>query len=166
MRAGETPYRADKKARLPKFISPKNPFASAEVATPTPEPVSVPVAVSPAKPVVTEKKVLRATISAAKAAGWLSEWGKKLNPLTRGSKPAGPARSFAPLVTAAPQQGELSLDTVKVLRNDLSDTDFEVVKPKPAKSVSPVVAMTAEKLEPVGAAWNRITTKFFGVDQP
>lgn len=63
------------------------------------------------------------------------------------------------------QQGELSLETVRVVRNDLSDADFEAGKSAATKPVLPVMALTAEKLEPVGAAWNRLATKFFG-DQP
>ena len=159
LRGGESRYRTDKNARLPKFASPKNPFAPAEVAVEPPVP-------APTKPVVAETKVLRAPVSAAKATGWLSEWGRKLNPLSRGPKPARLVKSLAPLSAPPPQQGELSLDAVKVMRNDLSDTDFEVVRPRATRLVSPVMAMAAEKLEPVGAAWNRITTRFFGVDQP
>lgn len=155
---GESRYRADKRARLPKFGSPKNPFASAEKAATASAPAMS------TQPTAAEKQAWRAA-SEAKAAGWFSEWGKKLNPLSHGSKPAGPARSLAPLPAKPSPQGELSLDRVKVLRNDLSDSDLEVVRPPAAKPVSPVMAMTAAKLEPVGAAWNRLTTKFFGVDQ-
>ena len=166
LRGGESRYRTDKNARLPKFASPKNPFAPAEVAVEPPVTAPGPMPSATAKPVATEKKTLRAPARAAKATGWLSEWGRKLNPLSRGPKPAGLVKSLAPLPGMPPQQGELSLDAVKVMRNDLSDTDFEVVRPRAVRSVSPVMAMTAEKLEPVGAAWNRITTRFFGVDQP
>jgi hypothetical protein len=68
------------------------------------------------------------------------------------------------VVKAVAQQGELSLDGVRVVRNDLSDGDFAVVRPTGSKLVLPVMALTAEKLEPVGAAWQRLTTKFFGPD--
>ena len=55
------------------------------------------------------------------------------------------------------------MDAVRVVRNDLSETDVEIVQPAASK---PVMALTVEKLEPVGAAWNRLTAKFLGVDQP
>ena len=63
---------------------------------------------------------------------------------------------------SAVRQGELSLAEVRVVRNDLRDTDFEVGLPAKTK---PVMALTAEKLEPVGAVWQRLATKFFGTDQ-
>ena len=47
----------------------------------------------------------------------LGRWTLKSNPFKSASKPGG-----APVV-----QGELSLDKVKVLRNDLSDSDLELV---------------------------------------
>lgn len=48
---------------------------------------------------------------------------------TRTSKPAS-ARAFRPL-----RQAELSLETVRVVRNDLSDCDLEVVRPRPQPRV-------------------------------
>ena len=41
-----------------------------------------------------------------------------------------------PRFSKGPVQCELSLDNVKVLRNDLSDTDFEVIA-KPAQQEKP-----------------------------
>jgi hypothetical protein len=161
-------YRVNKQARLPKFISPKNPFASGE--TPAAQVSEQPAAPKPVMAVARAdaseagKQISRAPVS-ARAAEWLGEWGRKLNPLARRSQAPGPVKSAAPSGSPTSLQGELSLDTVKVLRNDLSDTDFEVVRSAAAKPVSPVIAMTAEKLEPVGAAWNRLTTRFFGEDQ-
>ncbi|MSU58088.1 MAG: hypothetical protein EXS35_07900 [Pedosphaera sp.] len=153
-------YRVNKQVRLPKFGSPGNPFeAAGEVAGRNPK----------ASPVTSQPRATAARLDvgavgkkdfgfavAARAASWLGEWGQKLNPLARRSQPrssVGGART--------PLQTELSLDRVKVVRNDLSDTDFEVraaAKPKAASAV-------AETLEPVGAAWNRLTTRFFGDDQ-
>ena len=158
-------YRVNKQARLPKFISPKNPFASGQTAAPGSEPAAEPkpvVAVARADASEAGKKISRAP-RAARATAWLGEWGRKLNPMARSSPLPGPVKSAAPVALPNAQQGELSLETVRVVRNDLSDTDFEVVQPA-AKPVSPVIAMTAEKLEPVGAAWSRLTTRFFGED--
>ena len=55
-------------------------------------------------------------------------WASKLNPLSI-VRPSPVARPETPAV-----QAELSLDTVKVLHNDLSDADVEVVpiKSRPA----------------------------------
>ena len=148
-------YRVNKQARLPKFISPKNPFASGETsAAPVPESPAAPksaVAVARADASEARKTISRAPVS-ARAAGWLGEWGRKLNPLARRSQAPGPVKSAAPGGLPNALQGELSLDAVRVVRNDLSDADFEVVR-------------SAAKLEPVGAVWNRLTTRFFGEDQ-
>ena len=161
-------YRVNKQARLPKFISPKNPFASGETpAAPVPEQPAKPkavVAVAHADASEAGKEISRGAVS-ARAAEWLGEWGRKLNPLARRSQAPGPVKSAAPSGSPTALQGELSLDSVRVVRNDLSDTDFEVARSAAAKPVSPVIAMTVEKLEPVGAAWNRLTARFFGEDQ-
>jgi hypothetical protein len=68
-----------------------------------------------------------------------------------GRRPAG-ARLAPP-----PVQGELSLENVKVLRNDLSDVDLEVVavKPKPAETRREVAtAVSAGRAKP----WARVAT--------
>ena len=71
----------------------------------------------------------------------------------------------------APVQGELSLDAVKPVRNDLSDSDLEVIRvsrPAPVEpvAVTPVVltppAASAEPPEPAGPVWDRLKTQFFG----
>lgn len=162
LRGGEGRYRENKRARLPKFGSPKNPFAPMSEPDPSAannaganqavvqnqEPTVPKVAPAPARPA-----------RAAHLTGWLAEWSARFNPLARSRRPPGPVRSLLP------QQGELSLDRVQVVRNDLRDADLEVTRPTVAKPVSPVVARTAEKLEPVGAAWNRLATRFLGEDQ-
>ncbi len=64
---------------------------------------------------------------------------EKLNPF-RSRTPARISRRERPLFARPAVQTELSLDNVRVVRNDLSDTDLEVValKSKPAKSALPV----------------------------
>ncbi len=149
-RRGESPYRADKQIYLPKFGSPKNPFASANQpggATPPEEtaaaPVKTPITVVAAK---TQKlptfspaprAVNNRSAALEKPAGPVPRPRHslrcmgKLNPFASDSAflaaRAGNAK--------APVQAELSLDAVKVLRNDLSDVDVEVV---PLKSHPPV----------------------------
>jgi hypothetical protein len=74
-----------------------------------------------------------ATARKARGGGWVSQWGSKLSTLV--SQKPKPARSAAPRFNEVPVQGELSLDNIKVVRNDLSDADLEVVTRKmaPAK---------------------------------
>ena len=167
-------YRVDKQARLPKFNSPKNPFIPAEqpVAQTAPAPVFAEtveprpvVATARAGAVIVKQRIFRAPVG-ARVTVWLGEWRKKLNPLLRRKARRSPFRSAGPGGAPPAIQPELSLDRVQVVRNDLSDTDFEVVKS--ARSQRPgaqMMAATAQKLEPVGAVWNRLTTRFFGEDQ-
>jgi len=79
----------------------------------------------------------------SRAGGQFGSFVKKLRPLLsfQGLK----KRSAAP-IDARPVQGELSLDKVKVLRNDLSDTDFVIVRKKAQPATEPGFAF-AEKSE-------------------
>jgi hypothetical protein len=76
----------------------------------------------------------------ARGSGWVSQWGSKLSSLV--SQKPKPARSAIPRPNGVPVQGELSLDNIRVVRNDLSDADLEVVTRKmgPEKSVTPAFA--------------------------
>lgn len=165
LKGGPGRYRESKQVRLPKFISHKNPFAAGDAPAAPPVSELLPAQTAVSQPVVVatrveandaEKQILRAP-KKERTEGWLRSWGRKLNPLPKRSKQPG-------LVKPAAQQGELSLDEVRVVRNDLSDGDFAVVRSDGGKPVLPVMALTAGKLEPVGAAWQRLTTKFFGAD--
>ena len=169
---GASRYRVSKQVLLPKFITPKNPFVLAEA--PAKKVVTGPLPVQPvaSKPVVAVAgdvagKAGRETLETLRASklarspGWFGTWGNKLNPRS------WRMRSPAPMKFVA-RQGELSLREVRVVRNDLRDTDFEVGPPANTKPVMPVMALTAltaEKFEPVGAVWQRLATKFFGTDQ-
>ena len=65
----------------------------------------------------------------------------------------------SPAVEARPRaQGELALDKVTVLRNDLSDADLVVVavQPKPEDSR----AAEAPAREPTGNPWKRVTARW------
>lgn len=154
-------YRMDKRARLPKFGSTKNPFAAAHS---TPE-VNQPVPPQPTNSADAEP-VVRATPPAAnpipasapatrlrRAVRRLQEWYLEVNPLPR---LAGPARSAFTAVPrpSGPIQSELSLDTVRVVRNDLSDADLEIVPVKPARRADAVPL-------PEENAWSRLTTRIF-----
>ena len=148
-RRGESPYRANKQFYLPKFGSPKNPFASAnqsgEAISPEPAaaaPVKTPITVAAAKtqklptfspapraannPSGTARKPALPARPPRRSVNWMS----RLNPFASGS--ALPAARGEQAKIAV--QAELSLDAVKVLRNDLSDVDIEIV---PLKSRAP-----------------------------
>jgi len=136
-------YREDKRVYLPKFNSLKNPFEPksggetaptapvAPAASPAVPPVAAP-RVSPARtPVFTAPKPARA-----------GSWTGRFNPF-RGPEPVAPA-------LVKPVQTELSLQAVKVLHNDLSDADVEVVPVKSrtlATVATPQLLATREPLE-------------------
>ena len=50
----------------------------------------------------------------------------------------GPGRRTIPAFSKLPVQTELSLDNVKVARNDLSESDLEIRRPKADKKVMPL----------------------------
>jgi hypothetical protein len=201
---------------LPKFGSPKNPFATqakAEPApvAPAPKPAAAPTPAKPepakmetaplfepkpgntaapaaatVQPVVKDvsmpatAKVVKtqpATIQAGKvepgpasparvpsakresSGGWI----QKLNPLgyfSSGAAGAGKARA-----ARTPVQTELSLEKVKVVRNELNDDDLKV---RPAPTAQMPGAASAVLPQPGGAgatAWGRLTSRVLGTDQ-
>lgn len=85
-----------------------------------------------------EKRAV-ATARKARGNGWVSQWGSKLSSLV--SQKPKPARSAITRFNGVPVQGELSLDNIKVVRNDLSDTDLEVVARKVTPTVTPTVML-------------------------
>lgn len=165
-RGHEGRYRVDKRVALPKFISPRNPFAapaktevsSEDVESSSLSPAAEPVAAAAKANVDTMGKTDQRISIGTRAVRWLGEWRQKLNPLPRVVKP--PARSAIPRFTKAPVQTELSLDHVKVVRNDLSDADLEIV---PVQApIASLPAKPEEKFALAGSTWDRLTTKFFG----
>jgi hypothetical protein len=136
--SGEKPaaYREDKRFYLPQFVSPKNPFAT---PAPLPAPIEAtkapaPVTVAPAKkralPWIKTKKM---PVVAARATAWVS----KLNPASIfGTAPPAASSQVTPV------QVELSLEKVKVVHNDLTDADVEIVpmKSRPARAAAPAPA--------------------------
>lgn len=110
-------------------------------------------------------------------------WTLFKNPFVKCSKPAVPA---------APVQGELLLDLVRPVRNDLCDSDLEVVPARatvatpltpnpsgtgagpglatasssfaaaPARPDSRLSGEPGEPGEPAPAEWGRVTTQLFG----
>jgi len=161
---GESRYRINKRVALPKFISPRNPFAKASKAESPAEIRGGGATGATARADTnTAGKEDSRTGMRARAVRWIGEWSRKVNPLARAQKQPGPARSAVP-VSEGRMQPELSLDNVRVVRNDLSDADFEVVakkSPVAGRFPSPGVPVQA-RWESAGSAWDRMTARFFG----
>jgi hypothetical protein len=129
---GKVAYREDKKFQLPKFNSAKNPFApKAADGSGELNKVSLPAAAT------TQRIPVIATARAAQPA---PSWKDKLNPFR------APAPSAPPVKVV---QAELSLESVKVVHNDLADADIEVV---PVKSQT-ISQPEAPVLPPARQSW-------------
>jgi hypothetical protein len=135
-------YRLHKRVCLPKFNEGKNPFmprpaepAPVAVGVETPKNSPIAAALAVAKANVKTQKI--STVPAAKPAR--AGWTTKLNPF-RAPAPVAP-----PLANAV--QPEFSLDTVKVVHNDLADADIEIVpvKSRAAAPVAPPVLPPARE---------------------
>ncbi|HTY87381.1 MAG TPA: hypothetical protein VMB80_07945 [Candidatus Acidoferrum sp.] len=142
-------YRANKHVYLPKFGPVANPFQSA-----APEP-GKPAADVEATPV--RKIAAPVPAKTQKLPPWppgptrATSWASKLNPVSlwRDTPVAPEARP--------PVQCELSLDTVKVVHNDLSDADVEVV-PMKSRPASPAAAPAGP---PPGRPWEALAERMF-----
>lgn len=164
---GTSRYRLNKKMGLPKFVSPRNPFATEiKAEAPPPRPVApeqnqcAPKA--PAVRAVAEGSLQRASLVArlALATRCAAEWLGKANPLARFANSAAAKKSAIPCFTNTPVQSELSLDKVRVVRNDLNDADLEIVPVAPVGG-NPDLAK-ADECEPDGKAWGRLGTRLLG----
>ena len=145
-------YHISDRTYLPKFISPKNPFAPVKVEPPAN------VAVAPIQ------KKLAADGTKTQKLPVLSQtrrqektWFSKLNPISIWRQSA----SSAAQKNQHPLQAELSLDRVKVVHNDLSDADVEIVpiKSRPVPEAAEPVLMSAQGED----SWSRLSAKIFGV---
>ena len=146
----EVSYRANRHVYLPKFGLAQNPFKSpdeAEPAKPVAETVAAPIKKT-APPVAAKTQKIPPWPRPTRATSWAS----KLNPISmwRGSAPAAPS-------VPCPVQSELSLDSVKVMHNDLSDADVAVV---------PIKSRTADKtavptLPPPEKSWEFLAERMF-----
>jgi hypothetical protein len=100
---------------------------------------------------------------AVRAVKWVGEVGKKFNPLPLLARRRGPARSAFRSVSRPAVQTELSLDSVKVVRNDLNDADLEVVvsKTAPSKPKERVELVPVEEAAPSNP-FSRVSEWMFG----
>ena len=138
---GNLAYREKKDVYLPKFNSGKNPFAPkpAEVvpiAGPEVKKVSAPVSAKTQKISGFAAPPPKAPMPARTVS-----WKDKLNPF-RAPAPVAPSLTNA-------VQVELSLESVKVVHNDLADADIEIV-PVKSRTVAPPAA---PMLPPARQAW-------------
>jgi hypothetical protein len=145
---------------LPKFGSTKNPFTA-------PVPVEVIQAASEGTPVVERYQKSPAELSAARLKEtaklpetapaenppvvrpitdplprrrWLAlstAWVQKLNPVGWWPKRRPAVKPATVRPARSPVQAELSLDNIKVMRNDLNDADVEIVPVKPQVTDKP-----------------------------
>ena len=128
-------YRLNKRACLPKFNEGKNPFAP-QAPTETPVAAKIENKISVPAAARTQTLPVKAAAKPTRAA-----WTAKLNPF-RTPEPAEPMLPIA-------VQPELSLDTVKVVHNDLADADVDMV-PLKSRADAPVAAPV---LPPARQAW-------------
>jgi hypothetical protein len=140
-------YRQNKQVALPKFASPKNPFAPPKLPA---EAIPVSAKQESVPALATARKL--PPISAAPKP--LAAWTSKLNPASLWSGAAPTEQKMLPAV-----QAELSLDSIKVVHNDLSDADVEVVpiKSRPAAPEAPIPPSAKGSWEILGERLLRAT---------
>lgn len=152
-----------------------------------PAAAAAPVKVAEAQPIVFEKRAKpeaakdveapkapapdRPAAARSKKHAPLGEWVKKLNPLKLLPAPMEFRKKLSRTSAARPViQAELSLEKVKVVRNDLSDADLEIMPAKPVILPEPgglpgaagsMMSMT--RTQPTN--WNRLTSGVSGAIQ-
>jgi hypothetical protein len=185
MSDAETRYRVTSQRLLPQFGAGRNPFSSrgkagpAQLGPSSPEdhgPTSAPQETrrSPAlrgEPEAAPRRGPQGVATPAscspkrfgeglrrRTAALLAGWKMKMMGVLakRRRKATNPA---IPRFTEPPVQGELSLDRIKVVRNDLSDADLEVIPARPP--TAPVTRANAGAAR-TESAWGRVTARVLG----
>lgn len=121
-------YRLPRRRPLPQFGGDPNPFAS----TVRPGGVREGSQPMPVAPAATEAPVSPVT-EAPSAPPAKPSWLARFNPFRRAATPTVPALPSAPAATSLLQrteQTELSLQNVRVMRNDLSDAEEAAPRPR------------------------------------
>jgi hypothetical protein len=147
---GDISYRANKRVYLPKFGSLQNPFqpaAGPEAAAPGRENAAPPARTAAPSVAAKTQKLPPWSPGPARA----TSWAGRLNPISIWRE-AQPVKA-APL----PVQSELSLDSVKVMHNDLSDADVEVV-PMKSRTADPAAL---PELPPSSRPWEYLAERMF-----
>ncbi len=151
-------YRLPTERLLPKFEARKNPFRRTAASNPAP---AAAAPVCPAKPVIAGETKAKRSNWIAKVRACLARLSECVSALKfpvfrRREGPAGSVRPPADSMV----QPELSLDSVKVLRNDLSDSDLEVVLAKPAGANTGEQAGTPKLQEqPSRGTWGKVSDR-------
>lgn len=176
-------YRSVDPRAMPKFGSEKKIYTEnagengvrASVTKPSVQPTKAEVSVvaernveaAPAdKKVGISRGAEKASIPVARQdrSGWVGQLGSKLSSLV--SQRPKPAKGAIPRFNGVPVQGELSLDNIKVVRNDLSDADLEIVAKKAAQPDpepnQPAIQERASRSDRL-PTWERVTTMFSAV---
>ncbi|HMP83406.1 MAG TPA: hypothetical protein PKA41_11960 [Verrucomicrobiota bacterium] len=162
-------YKADPRVFLPRFISPKNPFVRTTekdvcVATVTPATSAnrlttqaADSGVRAATGVSFESVAARLPIAKKISSALLSlaALTAKLNPVKLLARRGPRVKAAIPRFGKPAVQAELSLDRVRVMRNDLSDADIEIVA---------AGRETQTKRSTQEGAWDRLATRVFGTE--
>jgi hypothetical protein len=138
-------YRADKRFYLPQFVSPKNPFANPAAPSAQAGLSNPPIQDAPVAPVKKTASLWAKTqkipaFAAQGATARATTWVSKLNPAAIFRASPSSAGKIA-----MPVQAELSLEKVKVVHNDLTDADVEIVPMKSRPAREPAVDLLPEK---------------------
>ncbi len=133
-------------------------------AAPTKESKTPPREAAPALPPKVEAKQAVSpapAVPSSKPGRW-GGWVKKLNPLALLPPRRGEGGRSRPARKHV--QTELTLEKVRVVRNDLSDADFEIVPGRLMglpSGASPILSHSGSSHVEAGA-WSRLTSKFIG----
>ena len=188
VKGGRSPFRPAEQGMLPKFAASRAPEAKpAENANSQPRPARSPFVPPPQKVAkLARGRLLKKILSPFKRNKTMNavevepqsvsasaptkpeqafpfgRWTLFSNPFNRSSK-------TRPKTDAGPVQTELSLDAVKPVRNDLSDSDLEVVPMKAAAPAVPLPATTtatsAHEAEASGVVWHQLKNHLFGAEK-
>lgn len=184
IRDAESRYRVTSQRLLPEFGAGRNPFSSSVKAEPartgprsvgdhgpngTPPGVRSTPALSGEREAVSQSRLPGRALPVSSNRHSPSVVLRRITALLDGGKKRlvgllAPRRSKAvkpaiPRFSKPPVQGELSLDRIKVLRNDLSDADLEIV---PAKPPTAPAMRAVEKIAGAENAWERVTAMIPG----
>jgi hypothetical protein len=150
-------------------------FETEPKAAPAPAPAREAPVVAEAKPIeIPEAKKIEAKpVSPAPAAivakpkirEALTGLVKKLNPAAYLPKRQPGPRAGRPKGARPVVQGELSLEKVRVLRNDLNDCDLELVSTKPATSTGTAGTILPTMPGSRVTTWGRLTSRIAGAMQ-
>jgi hypothetical protein len=140
-------YRMQKNIRLPKFISPRNPFKSEATEEVTARPVATPELPAVAVGVVSSANGVSRWACLSARLRRFAMYCLDHNPFSHSGQVKLPS---IPRFGRPGVQGELSLDKVKVIRSDLAHTDLEVVQVGEGGN------------QAASPAWRNLTARVFG----